>query len=106
GTNGRHRYVDVLASRVLQEGAPGPGDFLQEAWQRYHLPVAVTEAHNGCTREEQLRWLDDVWQGAREARVAGADVRAVTVWSLLGAFDWDQMVTQDQGHYEPGPASP
>lgn len=102
GTNGRHRYVDVLASRVLPEGAPGPGDFLQEAWQRYHLPVAVTEAHNGCTREEQLRWLDDVWQGARGARAAGADVRAVTAWSLLGAFDWDQMVTQDRGHYEPG----
>jgi len=102
GTNGTDRYVDVLAARVLPEGAPGPGDFLQEAWQRYHLPVAVTEAHNGCTREEQVRWLRDVWQGAREARAAGADVRAVTVWSLLGAFDWDHMVTQDQGHYEPG----
>ena len=102
GTNGQHRYVDVLAARVLPEGAPGAGDFLAEAWQRYHLPVAVTEAHNGCTREEQVRWLDDVWQGARQARATGADVRAVTVWSLLGAFDWDQMVTQDQGHYEPG----
>jgi dTDP-4-dehydrorhamnose reductase len=102
GTNGTHRYVDVLAARVLPEEAPGPGDYLQEAWQRYHLPVAITEAHNGCTREEQLRWLDDVWQGAQAARAAGADVRAVTAWSLLGAFDWDQMVTQDQGHYEPG----
>jgi dTDP-4-dehydrorhamnose reductase len=102
GTNGQHRYVDVLAARVLPDGAPGAGDFLTEAWQRYHLPVAITEAHNGCTREEQVRWLDDVWQGAREARAAGADVRAVTAWSLLGAFDWDHMVTQDQGHYEPG----
>ncbi|MDQ2653372.1 MAG: family 1 glycosylhydrolase [Chloroflexota bacterium] len=102
GTNGRHRYVDVLAARVLPEGAPGPGDFLYEAWQRYHLPVAVTEAHNGCTREEQMRWLADVWHGAGQARAAGADVRAVTAWSLLGAFDWDQMVTRDEGHYEPG----
>jgi dTDP-4-dehydrorhamnose reductase len=62
----------------------------------------VTEAHNGCTREEQLRWLDEVWHGAEAARAAGADVRAVTVWSLLGAYDWHTLVTRDEGVYEPG----
>jgi dTDP-4-dehydrorhamnose reductase len=30
-------------------------DLLHEAWQRYGLPIAVTEAHMGCTREEQMR---------------------------------------------------
>ena len=30
------------------------------------------------------------------------DVRAVTAWSLLGAYDWDSLVTRPQGHYEPG----
>jgi dTDP-4-dehydrorhamnose reductase len=29
-------------------------------------------------------------------------VRAVTVWSLLGAYDWDNLVTRADGHYEPG----
>jgi len=101
GTNGRHTYVDVLASRVLPAGA-GPAALLREAWDRYRLPLAVTEAHNGCTREEQLRWLDDVWRGAEEARAGGADVRAVTVWSLLGAYDWHTLVTRDEGVYEPG----
>ncbi len=101
GTNGKHSYVDVLAARVLPEGAAGPGALLREAWDRYGLPLDVTEAHNGCTREEQLRWLDEVWRGAEGARAAGADVRAVTVWSLLGAYDWHSLVTRDEGVYEP-----
>jgi dTDP-4-dehydrorhamnose reductase len=102
GGNGRHAYADVLAARVCAEGPAGPRVLLQEAWDRYHLPIAVTEAHNGCTREEQLRWLDEVWQAAHAVRAGGADVRAVTVWSLLGAYDWNTLVTSDAGHYEPG----
>ena len=102
GGNGRHAYADVLAARVLANGAAGPYALLREAWERYRLPVAVTEAHNGCTREEQLRWLDEVWRGASDLRDEGADVRAVTVWSLLGAYDWHEMCTTRDGVYEPG----
>ena len=102
GGNGRHRYADVAAVRVVASPA-GPAELLDEAWRRYGLPLAITEAHLGCTREEQLRWLLDVWSGAELARVRGADVRAVTVWALLGAFDWDSLLTRASGHYEPGP---
>jgi dTDP-4-dehydrorhamnose reductase len=103
GGNGRHRYADVEAVRVRAEGTAGPGALLLEAWERYGLPIAVTEAHLGCTREEQLRWLKEVWDGAlRVRREDGADVRAVTAWSLLGAYDWNSLLTRAEGHYEPG----
>ena len=29
-------------------------------------------------------------------------MRAVTAWSLFGAYDWDSLMTWSQGHYEPG----
>ena len=103
GGNGRQFYADVEAVRVCAEGTAGPRALLREAWERYRLPLAVTEAHLGCTREEQLRWLKEVWEAARHLREEeGADVRAVTVWSLLGAFDWDSLVCRDEGDYEPG----
>ncbi|CAA9278961.1 MAG: GH1 [uncultured Chloroflexi bacterium] len=102
GGNGRHRYADVEAVRVRAQGIEGPGALLLETWERYRLPVAVTEAHLFSTREEQLRWLLEVWRGAEAARNAGADVRAMTVWSLLGAYDWNSLVTRDNGYYEPG----
>lgn len=102
GGNKRRRYADVPAVRVCAEGLAGARAILQESWNRYHRPVAVTEAHLGCTREEQMRWLHEVWQSARELRQSGADVRAVTAWSLFGAYDWNSLVTRDAGHYEPG----
>ena len=102
GGNGTHRYADVLAPRVLRNGALGPETLLMECWERYGRPIAITECHNGCTREEQLRWFLEVRQSAEGARLRGAGVIAVTAWALLGSFDWDSLVTQKNDHYEPG----
>ena len=102
GHNGREGYADVEAVRVLALGVDGVGALMREAWERYGLPVAITECHLGCTREEQGRWLLGVWRAAEGARAAGADVRAVTVWSMFGAHDWRSLLTRDEGSYEPG----
>ncbi len=55
GGNGRQRYADVEAVRVLPESIAGPQTLLHEASERYGLPLAITEAHLDCTREEQAR---------------------------------------------------
>jgi dTDP-4-dehydrorhamnose reductase len=102
GGNGRQAYADVEAVRVCAEGTAGPRALLRETWERYGLPIAVTEAHLGCTREEQLRWMKEVWDAANELRREGVLIRAVTAWSLLGASDWDSLLTRMEGHYEPG----
>ncbi len=59
--------------------------------------------HLGCYQQvEQLRWFKEAWDAANQARNCGVDIRAVTVWALLGAFDWDSLVTRRGGNYEPG----
>ncbi|MBD0326039.1 MAG: family 1 glycosylhydrolase, partial [Pyrinomonadaceae bacterium] len=68
GGNGRDAYADVEAVRVCAEGTAGPRSLLREAWERYRLPMAVTETHLGCTRDEQLRWMKEVWDAARSLR--------------------------------------
>jgi dTDP-4-dehydrorhamnose reductase len=69
GGNGRHAYVDVSAAHVMDLHLEvGILARLRETHARYGLPVAVTEVHNGCTREEQLRWLIDVWRAGQAAR--------------------------------------
>ncbi|MBJ6985205.1 sugar nucleotide-binding protein [Luteimonas sp. MC1750] len=102
GGNGRERYADVEAVRVLEGHAGGIGALLGEAWARYGRPIAVTEVHLHAPREDQLRWLWDSWQAACAARREGIDVRAVTVWALLGSRDWDGLLTQHSDYYEPG----
>lgn len=102
GGNGDDKYADVEAVRVCAEGLAGPRTLLLEAWERYHLPLAVTEAHISCTREEQLRWFYEVWNAAQELQAEGVDIRAVTAWALLGSYDWNSLVTKANGYYEPG----
>jgi dTDP-4-dehydrorhamnose reductase len=102
GGNGRHRYADVEAVRVCAEGIADPRILIGEVWDRYGLPLAITEAHLSCSREEQLRWLNAIWQAAIESAKEGIDIRAVTAWSAFGAYDWDSLLTINQGHYEPG----
>lgn len=101
GGNERQRYADVEAVRVLAEGPDGVRLLLREAWARYGLPLAVTEVHLGCTREEQLRWFKEIWEAGRAVRAEGTDLRAVTAWSLLGSFGWISLATRATG-YEPG----
>jgi dTDP-4-dehydrorhamnose reductase len=102
GGNGRIHYADVEAVRAREDGIAGHRAHLLEAWQRYQRPVAITEVHLACTREEQVRWLIEAWREATAARDAGATVVAVTAWALLGSYDWDSLVTESRGHYEPG----
>jgi dTDP-4-dehydrorhamnose reductase len=102
GGNGRDRYADVEAVRILPAAQGGWRTAIEETWARYRLPIAITEAHLGCTREEQLRWLADAWREAQRARSDGIDVRAVTAWALLGSYNWNILLTRDSGHYEPG----
>ncbi|HEY3332734.1 MAG TPA: family 1 glycosylhydrolase [Capsulimonadaceae bacterium] len=102
GGNGIDDYADVEAVRVRAEGLEGFAGTIREAWARYGQPIAITEAHLACSVLEQIRWVGEAWQAANSACAAGMDVRGVTAWALLGAYDWDSLVTRQRGHYESG----
>lgn len=102
GGNGTQTYADIEAVRACVDGPGGWERLLRAAHERYGLPLAATEVHLGCSREEQLRWLYEVWSTARHLQAEGINIQAITAWALLGAFGWNQLVTQDGGDYEPG----
>ena len=100
GGNGKHGYADTEAVRTGHSS--GLPHLLNEAWHRYQLPLAITECHLSCTREEQLRWLKEVWDNCCHLKKVGVDIKAVTAWSLLGAYDWNSLLTCNNHYYEPG----
>src|SRR5690606_34913903 len=102
GGNGKHIYADVEAVRVRLNEPNGPGFLLQEAWERFKTPMVLSEVHLGCSREEQMRWLQEIYQTARQAKAEGIDIRAVTAWSILGSFGWNKLLTNPPGLYETG----
>ncbi len=102
GGNKRHHYADVEAVRVQLDEKTGLETLLLEAWERYHQPIAITEVHLHCHREEQLRWFKEVWETGKRLLEQKVDLRAITSWALLGSYGWNQLLTQPKGSYEPG----
>ncbi len=86
-------WVDVEAVRVLEPRVPGLEIALREAWDRYGIPLALTEVHNGCTREEQMRWMAEAWDVAVAFRGEGVGIEAVTCWALMGSSGWNRLLT-------------
>ena len=102
GGNEFMAFADVEAVRALLPAPDGLEGVLGEAWGRYGRPLAVTESHNGCTREDQVRWIREAWDAAARLRTRGVEVQAVTAWALLGTHDWNSLLTRTLGHYEVG----
>lgn len=102
GGNGKHRYVDVEAVRVELKEEWGARHLLKEAWQRYGKPMAVTEIHLHCHREDQLRWFKHMWNVCQELKADGVDIKAATAWAMLGSYGWNKLLTTPKGDYEPG----
>lgn len=100
GGNGKHVYVDTEAVRSVQTS--GLQQLLTEAWERYHLPMAVTECHLNCTSDEQLRWFKEAWDTCCNLTKQGVNMKAVTAWALLGAYDWNSLLTKKALIYEAG----
>lgn len=102
GGNGLHAYADIEAVRVELKEETGIKVLLREAWDRYQQPIAITEAHLHCHREEQLRWFRHVWESCSELAAEGMQLEAVTAWAMLGSFGWNRLLTTPNGEYESG----
>jgi len=102
GGNGKQAYADVEAVRIAQTYLDGLGVLLREAWTKFQLPMAVTEAHLFCGREDQLRWIKSCWDAVKSLEDEAVDIRGFTIWSIFGAYGWDTLLTQPPGNYESG----
>jgi dTDP-4-dehydrorhamnose reductase len=102
GGNGKHEYADVEAVRIRNLRDRGPGYRLREYWDRYKLPLAVTEVHVNGSPDDQIRWFSEVWSISKALCAEGIPVKAVTAWALLGSYGWNNLLVYPNGHYEPG----
>ena len=102
GGNDFQQYADVEAVRVHIPQRMTIKDLVTEAWDRYGWTIAFTEVHLQCTREEQMRWLYEMWNTALTLRSDNIPVIAITVWALFGSFGWNKLLKEKGGEYESG----
>lgn len=61
---------------------------LEEAWQRYALPMLVAEtSHVGVGR---ARWLDDIAAQTEAAMAAGVRIEGLCLYPAVDRHDWNQ----------------
>jgi dTDP-4-dehydrorhamnose reductase len=102
GGNERYRYADVEAIRVNHPEPSGLKVLLKECWDRYHIPIAVTEVHINGHSDDQIRWFREIWDICVTLNQEGLTIPAVTSWALLGSYGWNNLLTGPHGHYEHG----
>ena len=102
GTNGKHHYADIEAVRVEHHAPYGPEVLIQECWDRYKIPIAITEVHIHGTPEEQIAWFDYIRKSCLRLKERNVDIRAITAWALFGSYGWSKLLTQENGEYERG----
>ncbi|HEY0743300.1 MAG TPA: family 1 glycosylhydrolase [Chryseosolibacter sp.] len=102
GHNHRHKYADVEAVRVRINERTGIDTLLREVWQRYQLPMVLTEVHIHCDYNNQIRWFGKIRDACIQLMKDGIDFRAMTTWAMLGSYGWNRLLTSPGGDYESG----
>jgi dTDP-4-dehydrorhamnose reductase len=100
--DGDARYADVELVRVGGEPHDGFARAIRDAWQRYRLPVALTEVQLAGEPHDRAAWWREAWSAAEASVADGIPVRGVTAWSTFGAYDWSSVLRHPCGAYEPG----
>jgi dTDP-4-dehydrorhamnose reductase len=102
GSNGKHYYADVEAIRVKLHSDFGPKVLIGECWERYNIPIAITEVHIHSSPLEQIAWFNYIRNACLELIEEGTDIRAITAWAVFGSFGWSKLLTERVGEYERG----
>ncbi len=102
GGNGDIAYADVHVALAPEVTPLGVEQLLTDAWDRFGLPLALTEVHLDGPVDEQVAWLEQAWDTALRLSDRGVRVEAVCAWALLGCHDWNSLLTARQGHYAVG----
>jgi dTDP-4-dehydrorhamnose reductase len=102
GTNGKHQYADIEALRVKHRQSSGPEVLFTECWERYHIPLAITEVHVHGSPYEQIAWFNYIWKTCSQLIRKGMDIRAITAWAMFGTFGWSKLLRENPGEYERG----
>ncbi|HEX8333782.1 MAG TPA: dTDP-4-dehydrorhamnose reductase [Segetibacter sp.] len=102
GGNDKHSYADIHTVLVPLKEKSGISVLLKEAYEHLNLPLAITECHLHSTREEQMRWFNEIWETVNDLKEDGIDIRSITAWAIFGLHGWNKLVTEPWGTYEPG----
>ncbi len=73
----------------VDEGTEGLVDVLSRFWQRYQVPVMLTETSVAGDAAAQTRWLDTSVATVHRLRSEGMPILGYTWWAVLDWYTWN-----------------
>ena len=73
----------------------------QDYWEKYHIPLMVTETSAGGHDGDKIAWLEKSVGDVRRLRAEGFPVVGYTWWPVIDHLDWDGALLHQTGHIHP-----
>lgn len=73
----------------------------QDYWDKYHIPLMVTETSAGGHDGDKLAWLEKSVGDVRRLRAEGFPIIGYTWWPAIDHLDWDGAMLHQTGHIHP-----
>ena len=73
----------------------------QDYWDKYHIPLMVTETSVGGHDGDKIAWLERSVADVRRLRAEGFPVIGYTWWPVIDHLDWDGALLHQTGHIHP-----
>ncbi len=73
----------------------------QDYWNRYQIPLMVTETSAGGADADKIHWLERSTNDVRRLRAEGFPVVGYTWWPVIDHLDWDGALLHQTGHIHP-----
>ena len=73
----------------------------QDYWNKYHIPLMVTETSFGGNDGDKLAWLERSVADVRRLRAEGFPIIGYTWWPVIDHLDWDGALLHQTGHIHP-----
>ena len=70
-------------------------------WDKYHIPLMVTETSLGGHDGDKIAWLERSVADVRRLRAEGFPIIGYTWWPVIDHLDWDGALLHQTGHIHP-----
>ncbi|MEO5678741.1 MAG: family 1 glycosylhydrolase [Acidimicrobiales bacterium] len=95
-------YLDATGRGVACSPEPGSLSWLiGEYWDRYGLPIALTETNVRGYASDRASWLRYTLEQCEVARDAGIPIVGYCWFPFVDSCDWDSLLTRHAGHVDP-----
>lgn len=86
------RRIERLGNRTQYRALYGTGELVKDVarmyWERYAIPLVISETASRGTVERRMRWLSDSVAAVKELRVSGIPVVGYTWWPMFSLIGW------------------